>query len=192
MTSELRNAVALWSDPSPPNDFCHYDHCFASVPFGTMRIEWKSWKDYPNYCLYFDAGETFIGSFDSLDRAKSHAAAVIEADREAVRAEQAAEVAKWRDKYNELGQMTLEQVSDLGTKLGRTETELGAAKADLQGANRELAKFKALAETLAEALGEIEKAPAWGYPDKWETTPAQVRILARQALTSYKEQRDAS
>lgn len=87
MTSELRNAVALWSDPSPPNDFCHYDHCSAKALFGTMRIEWKSWKDYPNYCLYFDAGETFIGSFDSLDRAKEHAAAVIEADREAVRAE---------------------------------------------------------------------------------------------------------
>ena len=94
MTSELRPAVALWSDPSPPNDFCPYDHCSANVPFGTMRIEWKSWKDYPNYCLYFDAGETFIGSFDSLDRAKEHAAAVIEADREAIRAEQAAEVEK--------------------------------------------------------------------------------------------------
>ena len=92
MSSELRNAVALWSDPSPPNDFCHYDHCSAKALFGTMRIEWKSWKDYPNYCLYFDAGETFIGSFDSLDRAKEHAAAVIEADREAVRAEQAAEI----------------------------------------------------------------------------------------------------
>ena len=87
MSSELRNAVALWSDPSPPNDFCHYDHCSANVPFGTMRIEWKSWKDYPGYCLYFDAGETFIGSFDSLDQAKSHAAAIIEQDREAVRAE---------------------------------------------------------------------------------------------------------
>ena len=96
MTSELRNAVALWSDPSPPNDFCHYDHCSAKALFGTMRIEWKSWKDYPNYCLYFDAGETFIGSFDSLDRAKEHAAAVIEADRKAVRAEQAAELAKFK------------------------------------------------------------------------------------------------
>lgn len=56
----------------------------------------------------------------------------------------------------------------------------------------ELAKWKALAETLAGALEEIERAPAWGYPDKWETTPAQVRILARDALTSYKEQRDVA
>ena len=84
MTSEIRPAVAVWSDPSPPNDFCPYDHCSAKVPFGTMRIEWKSWKDYPSYCLYFDAGETFIGSFDSLDRAKEHAAVVIEADRAAL------------------------------------------------------------------------------------------------------------
>ena len=79
MTSELRPAVEVWTDPSPPNGFCPYDHCSAKAPFGTMRIEWKSWEDYPNYCLYFDAGETFIGSFDSLDRAKEHAAAVIEA-----------------------------------------------------------------------------------------------------------------
>ena len=78
-------------------------------------------------------------------KSEEEAAAVIEADREAVRAEQAAELAKW----------------------------------------------KALAETLAGALEEIERAPAWGYPDKWETTPAQVRVLARQALASYKEQRDA-
>ena len=95
MTSELRPAVEVWSDPSPPNDFCPYDHCSAKAPFGTMRIEWKSWKDYPGYCLYFDAGETFIGSFDSLDRAKEHAAAVIEADREAVRSEVVREIVAW-------------------------------------------------------------------------------------------------
>ena len=111
-------------------------------------------------------------------------------DREAVRAEQAAEVAKWRDKYNELGQMALEQVSDLGTKLGRTETELDAAKADLQSANRELAKWQALAETLAGALGEIAQ-PDFSYTgilykDCWRER------TAREALTSYKEARDAS
>jgi len=180
MSSELRNAVALWSDPSPPNDFCHYDHCSAKALFGTMRIEWKSWKDYPNYCLYFDAGETFIGSFDSLDQAKSHAAAVIEADREAVRAEQAAEIARLKTAWEAQHR---EKVKE------REEAKLWFGQA--QEAKAELAKWKALAETLAGAWGEIEKAPAWGYPDKWETTPAQVRILARQALTSYKEQRDA-
>lgn len=183
MSSELRPAVEVWSDPSPPNDFCPYDHCSAKVPFGTMRIEWKSWKDYPNYCLYFDAGETFIGSFDSLDQAKSHAAAVIEADREVVRADQAAELAKWRDKYNELGQMALEQVSDLGTKLGRLDVELDSAKADLQAANRELAKFKALAEELGETLKE---ASIWnGYDD--EGVPAVWLPKAEEVLRQYKE-----
>ena len=106
-------------------------------------------------------------------------------DREAVRAEQAAEVAKWRDKYNELGQMALEQVSDLGTKLGRTETELDAAKADLQSANRELAKWQALAETLAGALhhrgGPL--CPARYYGD------AQCTCGVAEALREYKEAR---
>lgn len=35
---------------------------------------------------------------------------------------------------------------------------------------------------LREALEKIERAPAWGYPDRWETTPAEVRQLARAAL----------
>ena len=32
------------------------------------------------------------------------------------------------------------------------------------------------------ALRKIERAPAWGAPDRWETTPAEVRTLARAAL----------
>lgn len=39
---------------------------------------------------------------------------------------------------------------------------------------------------LREALETIEKAPAWGYPEKWETTPAEVRQLARKALGASK------
>lgn len=34
------------------------------------------------------------------------------------------------------------------------------------------------------ALQKIADAPAWGYPDRWETTPAEVRQLARAALSS--------
>ena len=37
---------------------------------------------------------------------------------------------------------------------------------------------------LREVLHKIESAPAWGYPDRWETTPAEVRQLARAALSS--------
>lgn len=36
------------------------------------------------------------------------------------------------------------------------------------------------------ALEQIECTPAWGYPDRWETTPAEVRQLARQALAAMK------
>jgi len=32
------------------------------------------------------------------------------------------------------------------------------------------------------ALKSIADAPAWGFPEKWETTPAEVRQLARAAL----------
>lgn len=38
-------------------------------------------------------------------------------------------------------------------------------------------------ERLRSVLSKIESAPAWGYPDKWETTPAEVRQLARAALS---------
>jgi hypothetical protein len=38
-----------------------------------------------------------------------------------------------------------------------------------------------------EALERIAKAPAWGAPDRWETTPAEVRQLARAALSATPE-----
>lgn len=41
---------------------------------------------------------------------------------------------------------------------------------------------EAEAAALREALEQIERTPAWGYPERWETTPAEVRQLARAAL----------
>ena len=38
-------------------------------------------------------------------------------------------------------------------------------------------------EALEAALREIADAPAWGAPDRWETTPFEVRERARAALT---------
>lgn len=35
---------------------------------------------------------------------------------------------------------------------------------------------------LLAALEKIEKAPAWGAPERWETTPAEVRQIARAAI----------
>lgn len=37
---------------------------------------------------------------------------------------------------------------------------------------------------LVDALRKIADTPAWGYPERWETTPAEVRQLARAALAS--------
>lgn len=37
-------------------------------------------------------------------------------------------------------------------------------------------------EALVEALELIERTPAWGAPERWEATPAEVRMLARTAL----------
>lgn len=34
-----------------------------------------------------------------------------------------------------------------------------------------------------DALRRIADAPAWGAPDRWETTPTEVRQLARAALS---------
>lgn len=46
-------------------------------------------------------------------------------------------------------------------------------------------------QRLREALHKIEAAPAWGYPDRWETTPTEVRQLARAALRSTEASHDA-
>jgi hypothetical protein len=37
-------------------------------------------------------------------------------------------------------------------------------------------------EQLEAALQTIADAPAWGAPDRWETTPSEVREIARAAL----------
>jgi hypothetical protein len=44
----------------------------------------------------------------------------------------------------------------------------------------------ALIRELVAALGEIEAAPAWGAPDRWEPTPFEVRQLARDILAKAK------
>ena len=94
-----------------------------------------------------------LGSVKYKPAADQAAAAVIEADREAVRAEQAAELAKW----------------------------------------------KALAETLAGALEECRQQFDF-YADNHRkaekhdkaATNERFAFMCSQALTSYKEQRDAS
>ncbi len=38
-----------WTEPSPPNSECHYNHSMAQTPFGRLLLTWKSWKDDPGY-----------------------------------------------------------------------------------------------------------------------------------------------
>jgi hypothetical protein len=59
----------VWPDPSPPTEgVSHYDHIIAHG----FTIEWKSWKDYPQYVVTRDQiNEKLIGCFHSLDEAKA-------------------------------------------------------------------------------------------------------------------------
>lgn len=116
------------------------------------------------------------------------AAAVIEADREAVRAEQAAEIA------------------DLSIALDDATDIIRQATDDIKTQAAELAKFKALAETLAGALGKIAPIRVHNGPDYAEVYFADGKTHATQAMTmnpqdwidlsealsQYKEARDES
>lgn len=58
----------VWSESSPPDDSCSYDHVTADTPLGVYSIEWKSWKTVDSYSVFFRgewAGEGFM-----LDEAK--------------------------------------------------------------------------------------------------------------------------
>lgn len=33
-----------WTEPSPPNKDCCYDHVSAETPFSRFLLTWKSWK----------------------------------------------------------------------------------------------------------------------------------------------------
>lgn len=117
------------------------------------------------------------------DIAQSAITAVIEADREAVRAEQAAELAQLRAELEAHGEVIAEQLEI------RQRNEA------------ETAKFKALAETLAGALGAyaeycdichgrgsiIEEDSATGA-DLWRDCPGCGP--ATDALRQYKEARN--
>lgn len=69
--------------------------------------------------------------------------------------------------------------------------EVSALRASVPSANvgnctctaaERLALVERVADRMREALARIERAPAWGAPDRWETTPAEVRQIAREAL----------
>ena len=126
MTSELRPAVDVWEDAC---------RAWDDAPINPDRIGKVNGEGY---------------SFVDEDRA---AAAVIEADREAVRAEQAAELAKWQalaeTLAGALGEIAQPDFSYTGILERGCWRERTAREA--------LTKFKALAETLAD-IGKEQAA----------------------------------
>ena len=133
MTSELRPAVEVWEDA------------------------YRAWDDAPIIPDRIGKvnGEGY--SFVDEDRA---AAAVIEADREAVRAEQAAEI----------------------ERLTLTVRKLQGNQAALEA---ELAKFKALAETLAGALREIKDSWDWWQVDTYDRCSSVVEDAINEAIAAW-------
>ena len=62
-----------WTEPAKSdggkNSF--YDHVKCNTSLGDFQIEWKCWKDYDTYGLYFN-GE-YVASLYTLDEAKQKA-----------------------------------------------------------------------------------------------------------------------
>ena len=59
-----------WTEPKPPTEgVCHYDHIRCETPLGLCSIEWKSWKDQPDYGV--EIGNEYIGTEYSLEEAKN-------------------------------------------------------------------------------------------------------------------------
>jgi hypothetical protein len=79
LEGERKNQELVWPEPSPPKDgVSHYDHIIAHG----FTIEWKSWKDYPGYCVMSNQiDEEFIGCFDTLDEAKEAARAALAGEK---------------------------------------------------------------------------------------------------------------
>jgi len=58
-----------WTKPKPPTEgICFYDHVDCETPLGLIRIEWKSWKEGPDYGIDLDG--KYIGTEYDLETAK--------------------------------------------------------------------------------------------------------------------------
>ena len=72
-----RKTALLWTEITPPDDSCWYDHITAKTAVGEYSIEWKSWKWLDMYDLYLLTEDIekncHIGRFSTLDEAKEAA-----------------------------------------------------------------------------------------------------------------------
>ena len=84
-------------------------------------------------------------------------------------------------------------MGDYGDRAAEASEKLGNYQDDWR--DREIDRLRAREQELEarvvrleSALSRIEQAPAWGYPERWETTPGEVRQLAREALNEQPRQ----
>ena len=64
-----------WTDPAKPIEgTSNYDHVILQTPIGVMMIEWKSWKENPDYSIDLDGVyvDTEYTLEDAKYRAKEH------------------------------------------------------------------------------------------------------------------------
>lgn len=58
-----------WTEPKPPTEgVSHYDHVDCETPLGKFRIDWKGWKDKPDYDVMLES--EYVGVGYELDAAK--------------------------------------------------------------------------------------------------------------------------
>lgn len=58
-----------WTEPRPPAlGVSYYDHVLCETPLGLVKIEWKSWKQSPDYGVLIE--NQYLGTEYDLEDAK--------------------------------------------------------------------------------------------------------------------------
>lgn len=80
-----------------------------------------------------------------------------------------------------------ERVKALVMRVREVEGQYGERCAEYQRLDRNFDLLQARLKRAEEALRKIADAPAWGAPDRWETTPTEVRRLAAAYFSNPSE-----
>jgi hypothetical protein len=68
----------MWSEISKPVEgVSFYDHTYLNTPLGKVIIEWKSWKESPDYGVALETEDAYIGTAFDLESAKDMASKYI-------------------------------------------------------------------------------------------------------------------
>ena len=57
-----------WTEENEANNSISYNHVICDTPIGQIIIEWKGWKERPDYSI--DIDNKYIGTEYTLDNAK--------------------------------------------------------------------------------------------------------------------------